>query len=140
PDPALLEEYAAKAAAGDYTGLILLSELDAERAAAIAVSLLDATTPGPRTVAAKVLGAPGATGARTHLDDLRRYRDDPDPFVRLEVLEALLGAGELDTLEQLRALTQDATDERVSRWATAALQRSGYLPRQDDPGPHGNTW
>jgi|GEM_PF-5371443 len=136
PDPALLEEYETKAAAGDYTGLILLSELDADRAAAIAVSRLDGTTPGPRTTAANVLGAPDATGARPHLDDLRRYRDDPDPFVRLEVLSALLSTGELDSLDQLRALTQDA-DGRVSRWATTTLQRSGHLPRHDEPGPHG---
>jgi hypothetical protein len=140
PDPALLEEYEAKAGAGDYTALILLSELNADRAAAIALSQLDGTTAGSRSTAADVLGAPDAIGARIHLDDLRSYRDDPDPFVRLQVLSALLGAGELDTLDQLRALTQDATDDRVSRWATMVLRRSGYLPRQEDPGPHGSVW
>jgi len=140
PDPALLEEYEAKAAAGDYTALILLSELDADRAATIAVSQLDGTSTGSRTTAANVLGAPDATGARTYLDVLRRYRDDRDPFVCLEVLSVLLDAGELDTLDQLRALIEDATDERVSRRATMVLRKSGYLPRQDDPGPHGNVW
>jgi hypothetical protein len=81
PDPEQREAYATGAAEGNRHDLIMLTELDGARGAAIAIGLFDDNTVpvGTRWHAAGILGAVTAAGNGNYVEQLNAHIDDTDP-------------------------------------------------------------
>ena len=130
PDPDQIEEYAERAANGDGGALYPLAELNRERAAAVALVLLNQTEQrwNVRANAALVLGRLTAAGAVDALEDLRNEQFPVDSNLAPYLLEARAYAGDDSAVTELRRLAAVRPVDTATRHARRALAQCGLEP------------